>query len=163
MNAPDASRFASYEAVVSRHPFVVHKRVRWADCDPAGVVYTGRFAEYLLVAVNYFFDELGQGNYAAWLEGLQVDTPCKGLDLEFHAALWPEDTFEMTCSVSAIREHSYDLRVRASQADGRRVFTGRFSPICISREVRQRVRIPAAMHEALRRHESTSSAQEEAR
>ena len=31
----------SYESVVSRTPLVVRRRVRWADCDPAGVVYTG--------------------------------------------------------------------------------------------------------------------------
>ena len=136
---------ATYEALVSREPFVVRKRVRWADCDPAGVVYTGKFSEYLLTAANYFFDHMGQGNYAAWLKTLGVDTPCKGMDLEFHGALWPEDEFDMVCTVSAIRQHSYDLRVAAVQQGGRRIFTGRFSPICISREVRQRVAIPGEM------------------
>ena len=129
---------ASYEGLLSREPLVVMNRVRWADCDPAGVVYTGKFAEYLLIAVNYFFDELGGGSYSQWVKSLQVDTPCKGMDLEFHGALWPEDEFEMRCTVAQIREHSYDLRVEAAQQDGRRIFTGRFSPICISREVRQR-------------------------
>lgn len=141
----------SYETVVSREPLVVMKRVRWADCDPAGVVYTGKFTEYLLVAVNYLFDELGSGNYAQWLRTLQVDTPCKGMDLEFHGALWPEDEFEMHCSISAVREHSFDIRVEAKQTDGRRIFSGRFSPICISREVRKRVPIPQAMLQALAR------------
>ena len=142
---------ASYEGVVSREPLVVMKRVRWADCDPAGVVYTGKFSEYLLLAVNYFFDELGGGNYSRWVKTLQVDTPCKGIDLEFHGALWPEDEFEMRCTVAEIREHSYDLRVEAAQKDGRRIFTGRFSPICISQEVRKRTAIPDEMRLALER------------
>ena len=135
----------TYEALVSREPFVVRKRVRWADCDPAGVVYTGRFSEYLLTAVSYFFDHLGQGNYAAWLKTQGVDTPCKGMELAFHGALWPEDEFDMVCTVSALREHSYDIRVEAAMQDGKRVFTGRFSPVCISREVRRRVPIPEEM------------------
>ena len=142
---------ASYEGLLSREPLVVMKRVRWADCDPAGVVYTGKFSEYLLIAVNYFFDEIGGGNYSQWVKALQVDTPCKGMDLEFHGALWPEDVFEMRCTVAQIREHSYDLRVEAAQKDGRRIFTGRFSPICISREVRKRTAIPEAMRLALER------------
>ncbi len=149
---------ATYEALVSRNPFVVRKRVRWADCDPAGVVYTGKFNEYLLTAVNYFFDELGHGHYAQWVKSLQVDTPCKGMDLEFHGALWPEDEFDMACSVAAIRPHSYDLRVEATQQGGRRIFTGRFSPICISREVRQRVAIPEEMRLALQRFQSPPAA-----
>lgn len=142
----------SREAVISRSPLVIEKQVRWADCDPAGVVYTGRFSDYLLTAVDYFFADLGGGRYFDWLQALQVDTPCKGMDLAFHGALWPEDRFRMHCSVSAIREHSWDIRVEAAQADGRRIFTGRFSPICISRQVRQRVTIPTEMRAALERH-----------
>ncbi|MES2910127.1 MAG: acyl-CoA thioesterase [Pseudomonadota bacterium] len=142
---------ASYEGLISSEPLVVMKRVRWADCDPAGVVYTGKFTEYLLTAVQYLFDELGGGDYFKWVHELNVDTPCKGLDMEFHGALWPGDEFEMHCTVSAIREHSYDIRVEASQKDGRRIFTGRFSPICISREVRKRAPIPQAMLDALQK------------
>lgn len=155
MNTPAGDNrlavLASYEALVSRDPLVVRKRVRWADCDPAGVVYTGRFSEYLLTAVNYFFDEIGHGHYARWVQDLQVDTPCKGMEMQFHGALWPEDAFDMCCTVSTVRQHSYDIRVEATQPGGRRVFTGRFSPICISRQVRQRVAIPPQMLQALQR------------
>lgn len=144
----------SHESVISRQPLVIAKQVRWADCDPAGVVYTGRFTAYLLTAVDYFFENLGNGNYFEWIKTLQVDTPCKGLDMEFHRALWPQDWFEMHCSVPTLREHSWDIRIEAVQADGRRVFTGRFSPICISRQVRKRVPIPDPLRAALQRHQS---------
>lgn len=139
-----------YERLVSRRPLVIERRVRWSDCDPAGVVYTGRFTEYLLSAMNYVFDALaGEQRYFDWLQALEVDTPCKGLEMEFHGALWPDDVFEMHCAVAAIRRSSFDLQVQARQADGRRIFTGRISPICISRNVRQRVPIPAPMLLAL--------------
>lgn len=141
----------SYEALTSSLPLVVTKRVRWADCDPAGVVYAGKFNEYMLIAVNYFFDELGNGNYFQWIKDLNVDTPCKGLEMEFHGALWPEDEFDMHCTVSAFREHSYDIRIEARQKDDRRIFTGRFSPICISRDVRKRALIPQPMLNALKK------------
>jgi len=139
----------TYEQLLSRHPFVVQKRVRWADCDPAGVVYTGKFTDYLLIAVSYFFEEIGGGNYAQWLRRLGVDTPCKGMDLVFHAALWPEDVFDMHCHVGEIRAHSYDFHVEAFKRDGQPTFSGRFSPICIGRVVRKRVDIPTQMTSAL--------------
>jgi len=148
-----------YERLLSREPLVIQRRVRWADCDPAGVVYTGKFSEYLLSAAGYLFDVLaGDRRYSDWLRELEVDTPCKGLELEFHGALWPDDVFEMHCTVTEIRQHSYDIRVEARQPDGRRVFTGRFSPICISRQVRQRVSIPARMREGLLRHRPAATA-----
>ena len=141
-----------YERLLSRQPLVVQRRVRWSDCDPAGVVYTGKFTEYLLSAMNHVFDTLAaERRFFEWLKELGVDTPCKGLELEFQGALWPDDLFEMHCAVSDIREHSFDVRVEAVQADGRRIFAGRFSPICISRDVRRRVPIPPPLRDALQR------------
>jgi acyl-CoA thioesterase FadM len=147
-----------YERLLSRRPLVIERRVRWADCDPAGVVYTGKFSEYLLSAMGYVFDTLaGEQRYFEWLKRLGVDTPCKGLELEFHGALWPDDLFEMHCSLAEIRHSSFDVRVEARQADGRRIFTGRFSPICISREVRRRVPIPPALLDALHQLQAVPS------
>lgn len=150
---PDSyESYESYEYVVSRAPFVVRRRVRWGDCDPAGVVYTGRFTDYLLDAVHLFFRNLAGGPYNAWLATIGVDTPCKGMEFVFHHALWPEDEFDMTCTVPVVRQHSFDIAVEASQEDGGRVFSARFSPICISREVRKRTDVPPALREALTRH-----------
>ncbi|WP_213957988.1 MULTISPECIES: thioesterase family protein [unclassified Variovorax] len=138
----------SYESVVSRRPFVVRRRVRWSDCDPAGVVYTGKFTEYVLNAAALFASELAQGDPAAWRQALGVDTPCKGMALEFHRVLWPEEEFEMLLDVPEVREHGYDLRIEAVQA-GTRIFSARFSPICIRRDARVRAPVPPALLDAL--------------
>jgi acyl-CoA thioesterase FadM len=140
----------SFESVVSRQPFVVKRLVRWSDCDPAGVVYTGRFCDYVLSANNLFYSELAQGSYRKWVKALGIDTPCKGLEFEFHGALWPDDEFLIHGRVSAIRKHSYDIRYEATQADGRRIFSARLSPICISSSgAREGVPIPDAMRARL--------------
>jgi acyl-CoA thioesterase FadM len=140
------------EQVISRRPFVVRRVVRWGDCDPAGVVYTGRFTEYLLGAVHFFFENLGDGHYHRWVTSLDVDTPCKGMELAFHHALWPNDAFDMTCTVAEIRTHGYDIAVEAANAAGTRIFSGRFSPICIGLTERRRAPIPPAMLAALETH-----------
>jgi acyl-CoA thioesterase FadM len=139
----------SYESVVSRRPFVVRRRVRWSDCDPAGVVYTGKFTEYVLHAVNLFQAELSRGDAAAWRKELGIDTPCKGMALEFHRALWPEEEFELLLDVPEIREHGYDIRIEATQPGGVRIFSARVSPICIRRDARVRALIPPALLAAL--------------
>ena len=44
-------RFAG-EYITNETPFTVRRAVRWAECDPAGVVYLGNFPHYLLSAVH---------------------------------------------------------------------------------------------------------------
>ncbi|KQW64905.1 acyl-CoA thioesterase [Variovorax sp. Root411] len=139
----------SYESVVSRRPFVVRRRVRWSDCDPAGVVFTGKFTEYVLNAVNLFYSELSQGRGAEWRKTLGVDTPCKGMALEFHRALWPEEEFDIAVHVGEIREHGYDIELEATQHGGVRIFSARVSPICIRTDARVRAPIPEEMLVAL--------------
>jgi acyl-CoA thioesterase FadM len=136
----------SFESIYSRHPLVIRRLVRWSDCDPAGVAYTGKFCEYLLSAHNLFCGELAQGSYHDWLKNMGVITPCKGIELTFHGAVWPDDEFLISCKVSALRVRSYDLSFEAAQADGRRIFSARLSPICISSSgAREGVPIPPAM------------------
>lgn len=142
----------SYEYVLSRSPFVVRRRVRWSDCDPAGVVYTGKFTEYVLGFVNLFYSELAsEQDYLKWRQSMGVDTPCKGMEYEFHGALWPDDVFDMRCHVSQLREHSYDIQIESTQPDGRRIFSARFSPICIRRDARVRAPLPPQLRDALSR------------
>lgn len=143
----------SYESVVSRVPFVIRGRVRWADCDPAGVVYTGKFVEYMLGAANLFYANLTELNYRDFLQAVGVDTPCRGLDMDFRGALWPDDEFLLQVGVAELRQSSFDLRVRAYQASGREVFVGRFTPICIPKTgERKSVPIPPAYRAALAQH-----------
>lgn len=142
----------SAEYVVSTHPFTVRRRIRWGDCDPAGVVYTGRFVEYLLGAVDLFSRHAFGGLRSAFVNGLGVDTPCKGLSLDFHVALAPDDTVDIVLEVARIGEHSWDLEASARLPDGRTAFRGRFSPICIHLEPRRKAPIPPALRARLERH-----------
>ena len=145
------------EYVRSRSPFIVRRRVRWGECDPAGVVYTGCFTEYLISAVLLFMENLagdGQaGDAAQYRKKLGIETPCKGMSLIFSAALWPGDVFDMHVRVGEIRNSSYDMTVQATRPDGSAVFEGKFSPICIPRGERRAIPIPDELRQRLERAE----------
>jgi len=142
----------SFEIVVAEQPFTVRRTVRWGDCDPAGIVYTGRFTEYLMGAVMLFMRHLESGPGSARQQEHGIDTPCKGMSLVFHAPLYPDDAVDIRVGVGAIRESSFDLVARAVLSDGRLAFEGVFSPICIRREPRRRVPVPQALRELLQQH-----------
>ena len=130
------------EYILSTEPFVIRRRARWSECDPAGVVYTGRFVDYLLSAVALFNEHMSGETVESVKKKLQIQTPCKGLSLVFDGALWPNNEFDMHVSVSAIRNSSFDIAVRAVRPNGESVFSGVVSPICIGMTERRAVPIP---------------------
>ena len=139
----------SVEYVLSEAPFVVRRTVRWADCDPAGVVYTGRFTEYLLSAVMHFTNHLGFGPDLPANGKSGIGLPCKHMSLTFHVSLYPGDVVDMRIGVKEIRQHTFDLVAAAHLLDGRLAFEGTFSPVCIRSDVRERTAIPEALRSAL--------------
>lgn len=140
----------SVEVVVADRPFTVRRTARWVDCDPAGVVYAGRYPEYLLGATWHFLRAVrGVPTRVA----PEIELPCKHLALTFHASLYPDDVIDIRLTVGALREHSFDVLARATLADGRLAFEGVFAPICIPLgPLREKRPIPPALREALQRH-----------
>ena len=144
-----AASMGGTEYVLSRSPFVVRRHVSWSDCDPAGVVFTGRFSDYLLGAVILFMRELADGSWHRYVDSLGIDTPCKGMTFEFSHALWPDDEVDITVEVGEIRSRSFDMVITARRAEGTIAFTGTFSPVCIAQGERRAVAIPDALRARL--------------
>jgi acyl-CoA thioester hydrolase len=130
------------ERLVNRLPVTVRRRVRWGDCDPAGVVYTPVFAEYGVSGFNWLMDTLLGGPLLRESERLGVSTPFKALSLEFRSPLWPDQMFDMVCGVSDIRSRTFDIEIRALDMERNDVFVGRLTPIFIARSERRSVPIP---------------------
>jgi acyl-CoA thioester hydrolase len=127
---------------------VVHRRVRWGECDPAEVVYTPQFAHYVVAAVDDFFHEIvGCAPYApSSREG--VGFPLRALAFEFSHFLTTGDCFEMKIRVTALRQRSFDLRVEAS-CGGRAVFQATYSPVCVDMRTKRATELPTAVRRGL--------------
>lgn len=138
------------EYVLGDSPFVVRRKVRWGDCDPAGVVYTGRFTDYLLGAVGLYTAHIAGGSGRLG-EVHGVGTPCKAMRFEFIGTLWPDDEIDITCTVEAIRTRSFDIRCVARRPDGAPVFDAMFSPICVRLDRREGTAIPDSLRAVLNR------------
>ena len=146
------------EYIVSESPFTVRRVTRWAECDPAGVVYVGNFPNFLLSAVHLFrHHALGTGWIDNWGEQ-GVQTPGKALSMVFQGSLWPDDVFDMAVYVGDIRTRTMDILVQATRADdGTNVFAGSITSVFVTKEDRRKtVSIPLATRELLEHHRSSS-------
>jgi acyl-CoA thioesterase FadM len=137
------------ERLLSREPIIVRRRVQWGECDPAGVVYTPRFADYMASAFMWFM------RIVLWpaLADETLRTPVKALSLEFHKTLKPEELFDMTVLVCGVRNRTFDLCIRGTGIEGDDRFTGKITPIIIKRDTFTSIELPSGAKELLLRYE----------
>nr|WP_047165819.1 acyl-CoA thioesterase [Sphingomonas sp. Y57] len=135
------------ERLLSTGPVTVRRRVRWGECDPAQVVYTPRFSDYLAAAFSWFTRIILSDKLIA-KDGTRLATPMKALSLEFHHTLRPDELFDMAVYVEAVRERAFDLLIVAQSPSGEPRFIGRLTPIAIDSSFRSVV-LPGPVEEAL--------------
>ncbi|WP_427306090.1 acyl-CoA thioesterase [Cupriavidus sp. H39] len=142
------------EAVVAAAPFTVRRRVKWGECDPAGVVYTPSFSEYVIATAELFYESLFDGPPQRTKDALGFGTPTRALAFDFRRSLWPDEMFDITVSVEAIGTRSFTLAMTARMREsGETAFIGRLTPICVRRGSRDAIHVPAALREALEQYQ----------
>lgn len=147
----------STEYVVSTMPFVIRRRVKWGECDPAGVVYTVSFAEYVISAAELFYGFLFDGTPRRIKDEYRFGTPSRALAFDFRRSLRPDEEFDMTVSVTAINSRTYTLEIAARTPSGEDVFVAQLTPICVVREERKAIEIPAPFRSRLERYQKESA------
>ena len=137
------------EYVRSHQPFVVRRTVKWSECDPAGVVYTGNFVDYATGAFRAFLEHiLGQKPDRYAVES-GVDFPAKAISFVFDSSLRPEDKFDVEVRVAGIRNTTFELDFIGTHADSAPCFTARMTTICVVPVERRAVRVPDALRHKL--------------
>jgi acyl-CoA thioester hydrolase len=136
------------ERLVSSCPVIVRRRVAWGECDPAGLVYAPRFAEYLASAFGWFGRIMWRDGPVSTAES-RTATPIKALSLEFHQVLRPNQLFDMVVRVGEVRQRTFDLEVAGQSLAGELCFLGKLSPIIVSVPDFGRAELPEPMRVAL--------------
>lgn len=142
------------ESVLSGTPFAVRRRVKWGECDPAGVVYTPNFSEYVISAAELFYGHLFDGRPQQIKDELGFGTPTRALTLDFRRSLWPDDSFDIAVTVEAINTRTYTLVMTARMSEGGdTAFVARLTPICVRRGTRDAITLPASLRNALEHYQ----------
>lgn len=148
------------EKMISTMPVVVRRRVKFGECDPAGVVYTPVFSEYALSAFQWFLSVMLGGPMWQELKRAGIDSPIKALTFEFRNMLVTEQVFDMTCRVADIRTRTFDIEVlgRSTTETPHDLFVGRVTPIMTSRADKRSIEIPAELRSKIEQYRSAMEA-----
>jgi acyl-CoA thioester hydrolase len=144
----------STEYVLSRHPLVIRRRVKWGECDPAGVVYTVSFSEYVISAAELFYGALFDTTPQRAKREQGFGTPSRSLCFDFRRSLRPDDEFDMTVTVAELHSRTYVLDITGRTPQGEVVFVATLTPVCVARDERRSIEIPAAFRQALERYQA---------
>lgn len=121
--------------------FKVKKRIRFAHCDPAGIVFYPRYAELCNEVVeDWFNDGLGVSFYTLQ-EELGVGIPAVRLEIEFLAPSTYGETLEFELGVKEIGNTSILLEVKGRH-DGEERVRIQLRGVMISRDNRRPIQIP---------------------
>ena len=117
-------------------------RVRWGDCDPARIAYTGRIPYFALEAIDEWWRvRIGMD----WFHGnvdRNVGTPFVHMSIDFRSPVTPRHT--LFCEVRLIRlgESSVRFSVRGTQ-DGILCFEGEFVEVFVQSDQHRKIAVPA--------------------
>jgi acyl-CoA thioesterase FadM len=111
-------------------PFVHRIQVRWADCDPANIAYTGRIPALALEAIEAWWEHhTGLDWYRINLDR-KIGTPFVHMSLDFRSPVTPRHPLECEVRLKKLGNHSITHVVRAFQ-DGVLCFEGEFVAVVV--------------------------------
>jgi 4-hydroxybenzoyl-CoA thioesterase len=130
--------------------FVHTIQVRWADCDPALIAYTGRLPCFALEAIDaWWAAHVGSDWYALNLDH-NMGTPFVHLDLDFRSPVTPRHSLECTVVPTRLSPKSITFRVSGHQ-DGTLCFEGNFVCAFVAADAFKSAPPPETIFKALER------------
>ncbi|WP_281557062.1 thioesterase family protein [Thalassomonas sp. RHCl1] len=124
----------------------IKRKVLFGDCDPGGIVYTPRFADFAIEAVDSALAVLfeSKGGISA-LISYGILPPARSLSFEFlHPVTW-DDELDIRISVEEIRVHAFCFLIEGYLADDTLAFSARLTQVCVSPETKETIKVPKAL------------------
>lgn len=111
-------------------PFLHRVKVRWADCDPADIAYTGRLPALALEAIEAWWEHRTGFDWYRINHDRGIGTPFVHMSLDFRAPVTPRHLLDCEVMLVKLGNRSITHAVRASQ-NGVPCFTGEFVAVIV--------------------------------
>lgn len=130
-------------------PFVHPITVRWADCDPAKIAYTGRLPNFALEAIDAWWMATTHFDWYQLNVDRNVGTPFVHMSMDFRSPVTPRHT--LLCEVSLLKIGTSSVRHRViGRQDGTVCFDGEFVAVFVNAAKMETMLPPEDLLEPLR-------------
>jgi len=114
-------------------PFVHRRTVAWGDTDSAAIVYTARFLDYMLEAIEALMRERAGADWYRLNVDENIGTPFVNVGLDFKSPVTPREPLDIRVLVARIGRSSVTYAVQGSGAEsGVLKFTGSATSVFVT-------------------------------
>jgi 4-hydroxybenzoyl-CoA thioesterase len=126
----------------------IPRKVRFSDCDPAGILYTPRYVDMMNGVIEDFFPEALGLDYHGLIRDRRLGMGYAQLHCEFFRPSMMGDQLDFTVLIGRIGRGSVAIRQHAHKGDDE-VVRGDFVLVTTNLDLHKPVRIPPDLHAAL--------------
>lgn len=126
------------------------RRIRFSDCDPAGIVFYPQYFVLFNDLLDEWIDSVWDGGFVDFIVHRRHGLPTVRMDAEFNSISRMGDDVVLTLNVTRIGKRSFDLALDCKGAvDGRLRMKARQTIVSTSLETHESTPIPPQLREAL--------------
>lgn len=126
-------------------------RVRYAECDPQGIVFNPRYLEYFDHAITELY-RAALGSYEALGREHDVDLVVAEVGVRFRSSLRFDEEFDLLVAVDSIGTTSAVTRIAVAKLDGTEAAEGELRHVFVTRDAGAKTPIPEPVRLALARY-----------
>lgn len=123
-------------------PYIHDRVINWSDTDAAQIVYTVRFLDYVMEAVEGWFRSVVGTSWFEMNVDRGIGTPVVSVNFDFSAPLTPRDALRLTVLVERAGRASISFKILGDRGDGVRSFTTRLICCTVDNKEMKSVDIP---------------------
>ncbi len=129
--------------------FNVTRRVKWGDCDPAGIIYTPRVLDYAMETLEAWNREILGVPWLKLNREMSMGWPTVRAELDFLAAPAPDEDVVTELWVEQVGRSSVTFLITGDDGNGRVFFRVKVTSCLISRPAFKPTPIPEALLERI--------------
>jgi 4-hydroxybenzoyl-CoA thioesterase len=139
------------------------RRIRFSDCDPAGIVFYPQYFVLFNDLLDEWIDSTWDGGFVDFVVRCRFGLPTVRLDVEFNAISRMGDDVILTLDVTRIGQRSFDLALNCKGAvDGHLRMSARQTLVTTSLDTHESTQIPPQLRDALARLAPATTARTDA-
>lgn len=124
------------------YPLSLTHRVRWGDCDPAGIIYTPKVLDYAVELVEVWNREVLGVSWMKLYFEMHMGTPTVRAEVEFLSPPAPDHEIISEIRVEKLGNSSITFVIRGRGEDGTDIYQARLVSCLVSRPAFKAIPFP---------------------
>lgn len=123
-------------------PFIHSRNINWGDTDAASIVYTVRFFDFCMEAIEDWFRQICETDWYILNLDRSTGTPFVNVNIDLMAPLTPRHSLNTHVLIERLGQASLRFRLKGMRSDGVQSFDACFTCCFVNNKKMSSIKIP---------------------